>query len=344
MSMSSKRYFALALLLLSCISHASAQPRLDSDETDLAPPGRLVDVGGYQLHINCLGQSGPVVILEAGVGGFSLEWLRVQEALASEAVVCAYDRAGYGWSDMGPLPRTTKRISHELRTLLQTAELPGPYVLVGHSFGGYVAQYYARSYSDEVAAVVLIDASHPEQLHRLARAESNSYLGELRLPERRQYMLSKPVIHPNFPVHYSEAAMHMLSSWKSSLTQREELTNMGFSGAQVLGAGPFPELPLVVLTRGLRVWPHTGDGDAMEANWMELQDELSQLSPQVVHLIAERAGHVIHLDQPGVVVTALRHLIAQLDEAPSSIAQRMPAHAAGEDQCHAPEFMADPTC
>lgn len=336
--------YVLALTLLLCFSQASTQPRMVSDEIDIAPPGRLINVGGHQLHINCLGHGGPVVILEAGVGGFSLEWLRVQEALAAEALVCAYDRAGYGWSDMGPLPRTAMRIGNELRTLLQKADLPEPYILVGHSFGGYVAQYYARRYSDEVAAVVLIDSSHPEQVHRLARAESNAYLGELRLPERRQYMLSKPALHPNFPAHYSEAAMQMLSSWKSSLTQREELTNMGFSGHQVLRAGSFPELPLVVLTRGIRAWPHTDDGDAMEANWKELQDELSQLSPQAVHLIAERAGHVIHLDQPGLVVTALRNLIAQVDEAPPSIAQQIPAEAAADDQCDTPEPPPAYTC
>lgn len=131
------------------------------------PPGQRLNVGGYKLHINCQGEGRPVVILDAGVGGFSLEWQAVQSSLARQTKVCAYDRAGYGWSDMGPLPRTTARVGQELHTLLHKARLNPPYVLVGHSFGGYSVQYFARTWSDEVAGLVLVDSSHPEQVERL---------------------------------------------------------------------------------------------------------------------------------------------------------------------------------
>lgn len=312
--MSLKYAFVLALALLFCSSHANAQPRMVSDEIDIAPPGRLIDVGGYQLHINCVGHGGPVVMLESGVGGFSLEWMHIQEALAEDAIVCAYDRAGYGWSDMGPLPRTAMRISDELHALMQNSGLPGPYILAGHSFGGLVAQYYARQYSDEVAALVLIDASHPEQFQRLSRNENNEYIGEMHIPERRHYMLLQPAMHHGYPERYRAMAMDMLSSWKSALTQREELVNMGFSGQQVLNAGSLPEMPLMVLTRGVRVWPETEYGDAMELGWMTLQYELSRLSPRGQHMIAEQAGHLIHLEEPALVIDVLRDVINQVGD------------------------------
>src|SRR5262249_37625362 len=95
-------------------------------------PGRLVDVGGHKLHILCVGSGSPVVVLEAGGGGNSLQWSRVQPNVAGTTRVCSYDRAGFGWSELGPNPRPASRIVGELHTLLEAAQVPGPYVLVGH--------------------------------------------------------------------------------------------------------------------------------------------------------------------------------------------------------------------
>ena len=108
----------------------------DSVETREPPPGKLVDIGGYQLHINCTGKGSPTVILEAGLGGDSRSWHEVQPEIAEFAQVCSYDRAGLGWSDPGPKPRTSQQIVKELHRLLAKADIQSPYVLVGHSFGG----------------------------------------------------------------------------------------------------------------------------------------------------------------------------------------------------------------
>jgi pimeloyl-ACP methyl ester carboxylesterase len=128
----------------------------------LPPPGRLVDVGGWRLHLNCAGQartSRPTVILEAGAGDFSVDWSLVQPGVARFARVCSYDRAGSGWSDLGPRPRTMHQIVFELHKLLEKAGERPPYVLVGHSYGGGLVRLYQSTYPADVAGVVLVEAA-----------------------------------------------------------------------------------------------------------------------------------------------------------------------------------------
>src|SRR5215216_2168598 len=136
------------------------------DQRTYLPPGEMVNVNGRLMHINCMGEGSPTVILEAANFGMSAHWVRVQQQLAKSTRVCAYDRAGMGWSEPGPEPRDARQISSELHTLLKNADTEGPYVLVGHSYGGLYARMYAARYPNEVAGVVLVDSSHPEQFTR----------------------------------------------------------------------------------------------------------------------------------------------------------------------------------
>lgn len=301
-------FYLTLLALLPCALLAQPPPVFEVDK----PPGQRYDVGGFKLHINCMGQGSPVVVLDAGVGGFSLEWMPVQKALSEHTKVCAYDRAGYGWSDMGPLPRTTAHISYELHQLLHAAQLKPPYILVGHSFGGYSVQHFARSYPEEVAGMVLVDSSHPEQVERLPTTQKQRR--RTAIPGGRSvYMLPRVQLHPNYPEAYVPIAHQLLSSWKSILTVREEMLNFKLSADQVRSAGELPDVPLLVLTRGLRVWPYNDYGDAMEVMWMTLQDELAQLEPKAVHLIAEQSGHSIHMDEPGLVINAVGTMFNRID-------------------------------
>src|SRR5436305_15119662 len=128
-----------ALLLLAALHPASAWAQTEPGQPPFPPPGTLVDVGGWRLHLNCTGEvraAQPTVILEAGSGDFSVEWSLVQPGVAEFARVCSYDRAGDGWSDLGPHPRTFRQIVYELHTLLDKAGVKPPLVLVGHSYGG----------------------------------------------------------------------------------------------------------------------------------------------------------------------------------------------------------------
>ena len=266
-----------------------------------------MDIGGHRMHIYCIGWGKPTVVLDSGAGGFSLEWVRVQEVLARRTRVCSYDRAGYGWSELGPLPRSVEQITRELRTLLKNAGVEGPYVMVGHSFGGYSAQAFARSYPGETAGLVLIESSHPEQATRFPARSSERPRSII--PRSRNYIAFRHIMHPNFPKEMAPIANRLMNSWNHIMTWREEMMMFPASAARAMSSKPMPAIPVVVLTRGQRVWPNNAYGDQMERIWMDLQDELSRLSADRVHLIAEHSGHQIHLDQPGIVINALLTLL-----------------------------------
>lgn len=304
----SRVVFSLLLLLLMFL--VLAIPRVVwSEEINFEPPGQLIDVNGRNMHINCIGNKSPSIILDSGAGGFSLEWRNIQKSLSQYARVCAYDRAGYGWSDMGLLPRTTKRITHELHALLQNAGIHGPYILVGHSFGGFTAQYFARNFGDEIAGIVLIDSSHEEQVYRLP--ENGKDVVRRSLHQDRSNIVTKSVIHEHYPEEEAAVAQQLMTRWSALLTWREEMANYALSSRELRDVyyKPILEIPIVVLSRGKRVWPDTPYGDAMEATWKELQDELSYLNGNSTHIIAENSGHLIHLDEPELVVDAIHDVL-----------------------------------
>lgn len=280
-----------------------------SQEDWRIPPGRLFDIGGYQLHLLCEGEGEPTVILDAGIGGFSLEWTAVQRLMSAQVRVCAYDRAGYGWSDVGPSPRTTDREVEELRTLLKIAGLTPPFVLTGHSFGGYNMQYYAKVYPWETAGLVLVDSSHPEQIERLPD-----------LPAQRERAQNGNIVtyfngqstFKYYPEDVREKLLRVLSLAKNQTTYRRESFNFAISGAQVERAGPLPDIPLIVVTRGKRVWPEDPYGNMLEFTWFEMQEELARLTPTGRQIIATQSDHLIHLEQPDLVASAILTVVDEV--------------------------------
>ena len=174
-----------ALLGLALVGYIYEPIAEAADAKAYPPPGQLVDVGGHRLHINCTGTGSPTVVIEAGLGDWSTGWGFVQPEVAKATRVCTYDRAGWGWSDAGPLPRDAAQFAKELHTLLQNANIPGPYVMVGHSLGGLGVRVFVHDYASEIAGVVLIDSMSPKQFTQspiAAQSQTDAQLQPFSIP------------------------------------------------------------------------------------------------------------------------------------------------------------------
>ncbi|MEE8321721.1 MAG: alpha/beta hydrolase [Gammaproteobacteria bacterium] len=297
------RYILFTLIIL-----AFCFPRF-SHADDSEYPGTLVDIGTHRLHIHCTGTKSPSVIIDSGLGGFSLEWWQIQKTLSSQIRICSYDRAGYGWSDPGPMPRTTKQIAEELRLLLSNAHIPGPYILVGHSFGGFNIRYFASQNPELVAGMVLIDSSHPEQFDRFPAARPGP---KTKRPNSINYTITRPVMPDNYPGQVKALGYRLMTSYKARATYIQESRSFRLSSEQVLAENHLPDIPLTILSRGKRVWPEDELGDQLEMIWVELQDELASLSSQTLHLSAQQSGHLIHLDQPELVALSILKTVSNV--------------------------------
>lgn len=301
----SKRIYIFLIIFSGQISSVWAA----TEETEIlwSPPGKLINVGTHRLHIFCMGESNhkPVAIIDSGLGSFSLEWLKLQQDLSDEYQICSYDRAGYGWSDPGPFPRTSSQIVTELRTLLQNAHIPPPYLLLGHSFGGYNMMYYAKAFPQEVAGLILIDSSHPDQTTWFP-----SVFPEMAYSRGRTRYVSFPNLPKNYPQDKKRLGYHLMNSRKARNALRFESMNFEISARQVSQMGELPDIPLIVLSRGERAWPDTPEGEKLETVWIRLQNDLARMSAISKHISADFSGHYIHLDQPLLVEDAIRNIEA----------------------------------
>lgn len=315
---------ALALVALLALAGAAYQGVAASRDLGAHPaPGRLVAVGGHRLHLYCVGEGRPTVILDAGLFGSSLDWRTVQPEVARTTRACAYDRAGYGWSEPGPLPRTSLRIAEELHSLLANAGETGPYVLVGHSFGGFNVRVFAGRYPAEVAGVALVDASHEELPARLpaeARLGLERQAGWFRiLPLMGRLGVARIAGWPlgmvaKYPEGLRPAAEAVGLRTQAFRAAAAEGLSFRESGEQARAAGPLPDVPLVVIAANpLRYEPMFLPPGMTPAELAPilggLQQDLARLSPRSTQLVAEASGHYIHLDQPELVVGAVRRLI-----------------------------------
>lgn len=305
-----KRSLRKLLILLGCLSAVNVNVAADVSK-GIAAYGRLVEVAGRNIHINCLGSGRPVVVFDSGLGGFSMDWLMVQEQLMDSSTVCAYDRAGYGWSDEGPSPRITEQIVEEFHELLSQAGMEPPFVLVGQSFGGYNVQYFSKLYPRLVAGLVLVESSHPDQFERLPDIPMAAVKSRSR--QRLMTMFDTSILL-NYPAHQRRLVGQMLSSEKSIRTQQREFLNFTQSGAQVGQVNRQLDIPLAVITRGKRVWKDTPYGQQQEQVWMDLQKDLLQLSTDSWQVIAKDSGHSVHLQQPDLVARTIVDVLNRVCE------------------------------
>ena len=263
----------------------------EADRRDYPAPGHLIDVGGFKMHISCIGEGSPTVILETLSGGTSPYWGWVQPDVAATTRVCVYDRAGRGWSEPDPEPLTLQRTVRNLHTLLANARMEGPYVLVGHSIGGIYVRQFAADYPDDVLGIVLVDAAHPAQFDRYPemRKENESYLQLstafptlARLGVFRLYFGLGGEL--DFAAMKEPQKSEMKAIWSSPeyfMSQRAEIIagpDIFSDGQQLGGLG---ELPLLVITAG----PEAA------GPWGVLQSELASLSENSIHQNVETATH-----------------------------------------------------
>jgi len=299
----------LGLLLVGYIFEPVAEA---ADAKAYPPPGQLVDVGGHRLHINCTGTGSPTVVIEAGLGDWSTTWGGyVQPEVAKTTRVCTYDRAGMGWSEAGPLPRDAAQNAKELHTLLQNANIPGPYVMVGHSLGGLVVRVFVHDYSSEVVGVVFIESMNPKQLSQSPTVQSQSESQSQ--PFSFQAMLARfgvarllvklPGIAPSLPPN-EEAYYPLYIRPQYFQATTNESQGMPVSGAQAAAVKSFGDLPLIVLTARLN----------NIQGWQEWQTELLQLSSNSQQLFAENSGHNAQAEEPEAAIAAILQMVRQVRE------------------------------
>jgi len=278
------------------------------DSRRFPPLGQLIDVGGRRLHLYAKGSEGPTIVIEQGAGGPSLAWLGIQDEIAKFARVCIYDRAGYFWSEPVSGPRSLEDRVEDLHALLINSAMPGPHILVAHSFGGFLIRLFARNYPGEVAGLVLVDTPHessyfrPEVLSAYSKFRwlllAMGMLSRFGLPRLLTRITSKPnqVTAGMVRREYFAAASDDIASLqraKDWLVKPDAFPNLG-------------DLPLAVIAHGQ---PFPGPFAVLEKGWREGQERLTGLSTNVTFTVAEKSNHMIQSDQPELVIEAIRSVL-----------------------------------
>jgi pimeloyl-ACP methyl ester carboxylesterase len=262
------------------------------------PPGHLVDIGGYRLHLWCTGEGAPAVILDTGLGGSSAGWGFVQPDVARFTRVCSYDRAGMGYSDPGPSPRTARRIASELAELLGRSGIDGPVVLVGASIAGFDVRVFASDHPERAAGLVLVDASHEDDVHEVPRMARFvpllSTIGVLRLFgvsfDQRIESLAPSVRQ------FARATSFRTAGYEAAA---DEIIHIRESASEVRSSRRKLTIPVLVIT----------GGRGADENWRRLQRDQASLSERGCLIVAQDSGHVVSVDQPEVVVDAIRTVV-----------------------------------
>lgn len=309
----------------SSLSHAAPEASVPK------PIGKLVDLGGHRLHVNCSGAGSPVVVVENGLGDFSFDWIFVQEKVSKFTRICTYDRAGYAWSDPGPKERTFAQLNLELRDALLKLGERGPFVLVGHSYGGPVTINFASAYPNDTAGLVLVDSAH-EGMRIGVGGKQTIRLGENVQPRQipppreempegnqsgghpRELRLAKlDRIYKRLPLR--EQRLQLWAQAQPSLEDAEssqrEWSEVYF--AQWLAAsrdGSLANLPLVVLSRADGSYSEEQDVPAaqMEHERKQGQERLFRLSTNSRQYFIQ-SGHNMELEAPEDVATAIRRVV-----------------------------------
>jgi pimeloyl-ACP methyl ester carboxylesterase len=298
------------------------------------PPGRLVDVGGYRLHLHCEGHGSPTVVFDAGQPGWSLDWSLLHSRVGEFTRACTYDRAGYGHSQPSLRVRTSKNMAEELHTLLASAGEDGPFVLVGHDLGAVNARMFHSLHRDDVAGLVLVDPVHEQQFDRLPQSARERELARDRQIERSRRLARLGLLRVGLvfgleqfaPPHASkltETARLLYLRQAASSTALDTLAAERLhlaESAQLLKHGPssLGALPVVVLSAG------AVEEDVRDVH-RALHGQLAASSRRGTHVVIEDSGHHIQVDRPQAVVEAVREVIRLSSSPEATVATIHPA-------------------
>lgn len=283
-------------------------------------PGQWVNLGGYHLHLSRLGYGLPTVIFDAGLGDWSLSLLNLQQRVATFAQAVIYDRAGYGWSEPGPYPRTSQQLADELYALARTAELPPPYVLVGHSLAGWHLRLFAQQQREVVAGLVVIDATPPDFHPRLEALDPGFIEGAEAALREHQAMAQRaragqlraadvePFGVPPFLTDEQRETFFqrtvqptywetLLAEWQAEAASR----------AQVQRVTTLGDLPVTLLA----AIPGEGYSALFRQLWIEEQRQQATLSTRSeLHLV--ESGHHLHWEQPALVTATIQQMVGKV--------------------------------
>jgi pimeloyl-ACP methyl ester carboxylesterase len=293
------------------------------------PPGEMVDAGPYSLHLYCMGDPSakPVVVVSPGSGGNVVDWALVQPAVAKFTRICAYDRYGSGWSFGHPQGQTYQEEATDLRTVLKNAGVEPPYVLAGESYGGAVMQVYASLYPQDVVGLVQVDAvtrgmdsRYPEKYLQNMQINRQvisvfSVPGLFRLMNWFGMSRTFPAFE-KLPPDLREIEYALAYNSRMGENMKAENATRLARDAQFMSAAPLPDIPMIVLVHDLEnsIQGVVADETSRlaEQAWQDAQAELAKQVTDGTLIVAKGSGHMITLEKPGVVIDAIREVMAQV--------------------------------
>jgi pimeloyl-ACP methyl ester carboxylesterase len=295
-----------------------------SDQQNYPALGQLVDVGGYKLHIYCIGEGSPTVILDAAADMMSSDWAWIQPEIAKHTRVCSYDRAGMGWSDSSPHPRDAKQVIFELHTLLTNAGISGPYVMVGHSAGGLYARMYAAEYPEDVVGMVLVDPGHPDMdTHIPALQAQNTSDASLVNTMRVLSYFGLPRLlgvgknnAQGLPPQQAAEVNAFVSTPKHWATILNLINSTSATYAEVRATGSLGNMPLVVISANTAWLTKGAPADDARKILNDLHSEIAGLSTNSSHRIVDAATHgsLVHKqDDAQAIISAIEDVLTSLE-------------------------------
>lgn len=309
------------LTLLAGLAFQWCATRLD--ERRYPMPGVLVQLHGHRMHLDCRGQGRPTVVFEAGLGDTSATWALVQPAVAQFTRACSYDRPGLGWSEESSDPRDTLHVVAELHELLLKAHIDGPYILVGHSFGGLNQLVFESLHPDEVAGIVLVDSSYPDQMSRLPGISPEEYAAEMKWKvlaaplglQRLAGWCRDDYTFPNISTAWQQVApVDIALDCRTSTFRatRDEMLAFRKSGKEAASVTTLHALPLIVLSHDPQIGLGAPDQIAAETEkqWNTMQEQLRSLSTNSKRVIARTSMHYVESYRPELVIHAIEEVFA----------------------------------